>query len=135
MSANSEQHQTFHDGIEEFGKYAYNTTKDEYDPKRLVAILDSFRNPMQKHLADEVTTFLDLKDENEDALMKVHYKGRDHAIAEMDKYRYDGSFSFYFGNNADPGIGSLPFSLLAMTRPSRLMAKHLISRLRFSFHT
>lgn len=86
-SNNSKQHQSFHAGLEEFGDYVNTTSKEEYEAKRYLAILKSFRVPMQQHLRDEVFSFLDLKDEYEAALMGVHNESRDIAIAKMDPYR------------------------------------------------
>lgn len=87
MSENTEQHKLFHDGLEEFGKYVNETSKDHYDSNKLLRIMDSFREPMVQHLRDELTTFLDLRDENNDALMDVFRKSHKTAIAHMDKFR------------------------------------------------
>lgn len=87
MSENTEQHKLFHDGLEEFGKYVNETSKDHYDSNKLLRIMDSFREPMVQHLRDELTTFLDLRDENNDALMDVFRKSHKTAIAHMDKFK------------------------------------------------
>lgn len=62
LSANIEQHKTFHNGLEEYKEYLGNIklANDSFDSKKLRAIIDSFLPVLRQHLADEIQTLLGL---------------------------------------------------------------------------
>jgi hemerythrin superfamily protein len=62
MSRNVEQHHAFHQGLEDYNAYIVSCLKgaEKYDGTKLVGIIDGFGTTLVEHLADEITTILDL---------------------------------------------------------------------------
>ncbi|GFF58710.1 hypothetical protein IFM46972_11184 [Aspergillus udagawae] len=62
MEGNVQEHRDFEAGMEKFRQYVYDTPADRYDGTKLQAILDEFGKPLEKHMHNEISTLLNLKD-------------------------------------------------------------------------
>lgn len=67
MEANVEQHHLFEPGLEALGKYATETSVEDYDGKKLQAIIDEFGVILSKHLNEEIETLISLKEYDDKA--------------------------------------------------------------------
>jgi hypothetical protein len=63
MERNVQQHQAFHDGLDQFAAYvkACAEGSQAYDGKKIVAHIDGFGKPLTEHLADEIPSIQQLK--------------------------------------------------------------------------
>ncbi|KUL82097.1 hypothetical protein ZTR_10074 [Talaromyces verruculosus] len=71
MEGNVQEHRDFEAGMEKFHQYVYDTPADKYDRKKLQAILDEFGKPLEKHMHNEISTLLNLKDYDQVKLKEV----------------------------------------------------------------
>lgn len=55
-----DQHHAFEAGVEEFKKYAYSVTPEDFDARRLIELVDKFQAVLIKHLEEEIPTLLEL---------------------------------------------------------------------------
>jgi len=64
MSANVDQHKTFHDGVNALQSYVLDCVagKVKYDGAKIRKLIDSFGAVMTQHLADEIPTLSSLKE-------------------------------------------------------------------------
>ncbi|KAK3181491.1 hypothetical protein K4F52_007201 [Lecanicillium sp. MT-2017a] len=60
MDQNLQEHKDFEAGLENFRKYVFNTSAQQYDGNKLRSLLDSFGKIVEKHLHNEIPTLLDL---------------------------------------------------------------------------
>lgn len=62
MDQNIEQHHTFHEGLQDYNRYirACLSGTDKYNGSKLKVIIDAFGHELASHLAQEITTILDL---------------------------------------------------------------------------
>ncbi|KAL2072668.1 hypothetical protein VTL71DRAFT_12011 [Oculimacula yallundae] len=84
MATNVAQHHAFMPGLEAFGKYATETSVEEYDGLKMRAIVDSFGGILSKHLSEEIQTLLEL-DAYDGAVMKKLYDEFDLKLRAGDK--------------------------------------------------
>ena len=82
MDENVKQHRAFEQGLEDYRTYVFAATKDTYDSEKFRALMDSFVEPLGKHLHEEIPSFFSLKDLKSTELMKLW--------AEADKYAQKG---------------------------------------------
>ncbi|RFU80058.1 hemerythrin hhe cation binding domain-containing [Trichoderma arundinaceum] len=63
MDQNIEQHHVFHQGLEDYNAYVRSCLNgtEKYNGSRLVAIIDGFGQQLASHLAQEISTLLDLR--------------------------------------------------------------------------
>ncbi|KAL7917114.1 hemerythrin HHE cation binding domain-containing protein [Trichoderma austrokoningii] len=63
MDQNIEQHRIFHQGLEDYNAYiqACLAGAEKYDGAKLITIIDGFGLELASHLAQEITTLLDLR--------------------------------------------------------------------------
>ena len=105
MSANKEQHESFHKGLEEMEVYVDASLKDKqlFDGAKLVEIIDGFGTPLREHLAAEIGTLLELENYGDKLL----------AVNEMiDRDGKENMVSY-----------SLRYCILAFPSPPRSFAK------------
>jgi len=72
MDANVKQHHAFEVGLKKFGEYVYSVKPEEYNPKAMKEILDSFVEPLVLHLNDEIPTLLALEKYGGEKLFKAN---------------------------------------------------------------
>jgi len=60
MEGNISQHHAFETGVEDFNKYIYKVTVEEYDGKEVRRLVDAFRPALETHLNEEIGTILGL---------------------------------------------------------------------------
>ncbi|KAK0119292.1 hypothetical protein ONS95_008139 [Cadophora gregata] len=84
MAANVAQHHAFMPGLEALGKFAKETTVEEYDGTRLRAVIDSFGKVLTEHLIDEIETLLELE-KYDGVVMKKLYQELDLKVRAGDK--------------------------------------------------
>lgn len=70
MEKNVLQHEAFHPGLDEFRKYVFETKVEDYDGKKLRAIMDGFGHILMTHLNEEIETLLGLEKYGGDKLAK-----------------------------------------------------------------
>lgn len=58
MDVNVEQHKSFHDGFEEWGKWiqSIDAKKDTFDGAKCISLMDTFLPPLAEHLRAEIPT-------------------------------------------------------------------------------
>lgn len=71
MQVNIDQHRACAPGLDKLRRYAAGTDPRDYDAATLVALIDGFRSVLQRHLTNEVSTLLKLKDYDSGALLKM----------------------------------------------------------------
>jgi hypothetical protein len=71
LNTNVEQHHIFSGALETLLAYATSTSPSNYSGKRLQAIINSFSEPLCKHLHEEIDTLLSLRAYDGPALLKV----------------------------------------------------------------
>lgn len=62
MDGNLQEHRDFHEGLEKFREYVFETDAEKYDGKTLQGLLDGFGRAVEKHLHNEIPTLLDLNE-------------------------------------------------------------------------
>jgi hypothetical protein len=96
MEANLQEHQVFHEGVEAWRLYAFETSAADYNGARMREILDGFGKAMERHLHNEIQTLLDLDGNCDERKMKAIQKEMEKkAVAGHDKYRYSSLFSLF----------------------------------------
>jgi len=58
MDGNVEQHHAFEKGVTAFQEYVEKLTPEEYDGKRVIELLDAFREALTKHCRSMFHLFL-----------------------------------------------------------------------------
>jgi len=71
MAANVAQHDAFEPGLLKFEEYVKETKPEDFDGKKLLAIIDDFGAILTQHLADEIDTLLALDKYGGDKLKKA----------------------------------------------------------------
>lgn len=68
------QHEAFLGGLENLHEYikAFRAGKIEYDGNHIVYLIDSFGPTLRQHLADEITTLLELRKYGSDRMRKLY---------------------------------------------------------------
>jgi hemerythrin-like domain-containing protein len=74
MERNVLQHQAFMPGLEEFQRYAEETTSDLYNGEELQKIIDKFGSKLTQHLTEEIETLLGLEIYNGPVLKDAYVK-------------------------------------------------------------
>lgn len=87
MDQNIQEHKDFHDDLERFRKYVFETAAGDYDGQTLKAMLEGFGKTVEKHLHNEIPSLLELKDYDVTGLKRIS-KGAGKKFASAgDKYR------------------------------------------------
>jgi hypothetical protein len=93
MDKNRGQHQSFHNGLERFKTYSTETKPEDYDPKKLTEILDSFVKPFQLYSKEEVDTLVGLKFLNSTPLVRMWKEAEGKAGGGARKVHSDDNLS------------------------------------------
>lgn len=71
MEGNVDQHHMFEPGLERLGRYATETSVENYSWVELRNIIDDFGDILQQHLSEEIDTLLGLEKYDSKALLKA----------------------------------------------------------------
>lgn len=71
MDQNLQEHKDFHDGLDRFRKYIFETTAADYDGQTFKTLLEAFGKALEKHLHNEIPTLINLKDYDASAVQKI----------------------------------------------------------------
>ena len=74
LQTNVEQHHTFEPGLKKLQAFASDTKPEDYSFETLQGIIQSFSEPLQRHLHDEIATLLSMKPYDSATLLKVYKK-------------------------------------------------------------
>lgn len=87
MDQNLQEHKDFHDGLERFRKYVFETAAADYDGQTFKALLEGFGKALEKHLHNEIPTLLNLKDYDVTAVKQISKEAGKKFASVGDKYR------------------------------------------------
>ena len=96
FTVNVDQHKAFHDGLDEFEKHsqAGMDGKIEYSATKIKSMIDSFIEPLMKHLSDEIPTLMALQksEKGQKDIMHIHEEYEVMVQKDIDKASFFSLF-------------------------------------------
>lgn len=74
MGINLQQHQAFHDGMDEMERYCTTTTPEAFKWADMKAVIDAFAEPLMLHFRAEIPTILALREYDSDKVREIWAK-------------------------------------------------------------
>lgn len=83
MERNMEQHRAFTPGFEAFDTYTRTCIPSDYDATKLKSLIDSFAEPLHRHLKEEIETLQELNKYDSEEIRKA-YKRFEKSLMDTD---------------------------------------------------